>query len=157
MVYLTIDTFPLSKYKSASQSYSGSHKIVYIVSIFHSNCWKFAGRVCMCPFTPSVPTHQITGCRRSLIFLRASYSSHVRAISSHMSTCETIVLRVLLIRAPPYWENLWDMGAISSHISTCWTLVLDVLLIRDPLYRDHLCGDEMTYIHHHTSSCSLSK
>ena len=156
MVYLTIDTFPLSKYKSASQSYSGSHKIVYIVSIFHSNCWKLAGRVCMCPFTPSVPTHQITGCRRSLSFLRASYSSHVRAISSHMSTCETQVLHVLLIWAPPYWEHLCDVRAISSYMSTCVMCVLHVLLIWAPPYCENLCGDDMTYIHHHTSSRSLS-
>ena len=65
-------------------------------------CWKLSGRLRTWPSTPSLTTHHITSCRRSLSLPRTSYSLHVRCISSHMSMCETIILHVLLIRDLPY-------------------------------------------------------
>ena len=95
-------------------------KEIHVFCLWSPICWKLSGRVRTWPSNPSVPTNQITSCRRSLSLPRASYSSYVNAISAHIYTCGTLLLHVILIRAPPY--------------------------------REHLCGDDMTYTHHHTSS-----
>ena len=47
------------------------------------NCWKLARWVRTRPSTPSVPTHQITGCRHSLIF--STYELYLaRASHNHI-------------------------------------------------------------------------